>query len=188
MLNFDAAYITNRKLETDIISYLSEIPEEQLKSKAIIDGLVHRLPFLQNASLDSLVNVRHKESEAFEVYRDAVTEIIKDIKDEIDSKKIKIIIAENIEPKLHKIDQILKNHKDEFTNNGKQKVVFNSILFTAGLFVNQFTGMDLKTILGLGGAYKLGKIYSDFSMAKKIPNQVKNSDYYFLWKLDKGTR
>ncbi len=187
MLNLNTAYLTNRKIETDIIHHLDNNIEDRSKEKALIDGLVHRLPFVEGASLDMLVQLRGQESEAFDVYRDSVAKTVKDTSEETNTEVIKKVVEERIKPQLHKLDQIVKSHKDEFNAKGKRKVVFNSLLFTAGLFVNQISGIDIKTILALGGAHTLAEVYSDFSEARAVPKQIKNSDYYFLWRLEKSS-
>ena len=98
---------------------------------------------------------------------------------------MKRVAKEIIEPQLNKLNQVVRGHRNDFNSKGVRKVVFNSLLFTAGLFANNISGLDIKALLALGGAYKLANIVDDFSEARKIPTQVKNSDYYFLWKLGK---
>lgn len=185
MQNYNTTYLTNRRLEADIISRLENNSSEQSKTKAIIDGLVHRLPFLENASLNTLVKLRNNEQEAFAVYRNAVTETIKGVKGETNSKNIKEMVEEKIQPELKKLDQIFRNHRDNFRARGTEKIILSSLLLSAGFFVNKISGISIGSILEAGGAYKMTEIYSDLSQANKVPQDVKNSDYYFLWNLER---
>lgn len=178
MVNLNTAYLTNRGIEADIINNFEENADKN-KEKAIIDGMAHKLPFIENATLSSLVNVRRHEAEAFAVYRDVVKNTIQETKNETNAAIIKNIVEDKINPELHKLDQIIKNHKDDFQRQGRKDLVFNSLLLIAGLF----SGSNSALIGGTSAILK--DLLKDYSGAKQIPTVVKNSDYYFLWKLEK---
>lgn len=178
MIDLNTAYLTNRGIEADIINNLEENAERS-KEKAIIDGMAHKLPFIENATLSSLVKVRQHEAESFAVYRDVVKNTIQETKDETNAAIIKSIVEDKINPELHKLDQIIKNHKDDFQKQGRKDLFFNSLLLITGFFSNS------NSALIEGTSALLKDLLKDYSDAKQVPTRVKNSDYYFLWKLEK---
>jgi hypothetical protein len=178
-------YLTNRKIEADLIQRLDNNVKVAPKEASLIRGLVQELPFIENAPLELLVRLRKQESESFVVYRESLTKVVKDITNETKAEVFKKMIKEVVSPQLQKLDQIFRNHRDEFNIRGERKVIFSSLLLTAGIFANQIAGIDIKTFLALGGAHKLAEMYGDFSEARTTPQMIKNSDYYFLWKLKK---
>ena len=178
MVNLNTAYLTNRGIEADIINNFEEKTEGS-KEKAIIDGMAHKLPFIENATLNSLVKMRQHEAEAFAVYRDVVRNTIQETKNETDVAIIKSMVEDKINPELHKLDQIIKNHKDDLQRHGRKDIVFNTLLLITGLFSNSNS-----TIIE-GTSALLRDLLKDYSDSKHVPTRVKNSDYYFLWKLEK---
>jgi hypothetical protein len=182
----NAAYLTDKKIEASIIKYLNKNVIAHNTEQSAINELTHELPFLEAASLDTLVTVRSKEPEAFAVYRDKIIKALRESSESKNHKIVKELVENEIKPQLRKIDQIIKSHKNEFTERGKRKVAWSGLVLSAGIFANQMAGIDLLHVLELGGI-NLGEIYKDFSEARKIPSTAKNSDYYFLWNIRSAT-
>ncbi|MCK4540210.1 hypothetical protein KAU09_03600 [Candidatus Parcubacteria bacterium] len=179
-------YLTNRKIESDIISYLNANNLEISNENDIFNGLTHKLPFVMNASLEKLVDFRNNEAESFDAYRLSVKRAIELSKEETKQKIIEEISSDIIKPELKKLSRVFKTHQKKFTNKGKEKIIFNSLLLSAGLFANNQFGLNFENILALGGLHKLSDIGGDFIEASSVPDEVINNDYYFLWQIQKG--
>jgi len=183
--DFNISYLTNRGIDSDIIQSLIDDKErsDRKNEYSIINELSHSLPFIQNANLEDLINIREAQQESFKVYRDAIRTVIKGAKNE-DIKKFVIQIKEDvINPALNKIDLHIKNNREKFKARMKEKLIFNTIILSGGLFAQKFFCLDLDKILAFGGMHTLKELISDNEKRRKIPTEVKNGDYYFIWKL-----
>lgn len=179
---YDASVLTNRPIDFDLMNILNEINNPQIKF-----DLNHELPFMQNVQLNKLLELRTKEGEAFEVYRDSVTKAIKESEKQINTVKPKKheIYNDLIRPELNKIDLTIKNSKKILFGNIKQDLLLGTSFVGIGLasgFLPNNIGQIVSTIGGL-------KFADQFvSNVRKIigePQEVRNNPYYFLWKVKK---
>ena len=183
--DFNTSYLTNRGIDSDILQSLIDSQEQEKRKQeySTINGLSHTLPFVQDSTLENLLDVRESEQESFKVYRDAIRMAIKDAKNTDTTKLVEQIKSDVIEPALNKIELQIKNNRGKFKTRLRGKLQFNSLLLAGGLFANSFFGLDKETILAFGGIHTLKEFIADKKEMKNIPNEVKNNDYYFIWKL-----
>lgn len=185
MDDFNVSYLTNRGIDSDIIQSLIDGKEQENRKReySIINGLSHELPFVQDSTLEDLIDVRESEQESFRVYRDAIRMAIKDTENVDTLKLVEEIKRDIIDPSLNKIELQIKNNKEKFKTRLRGKLRFNSLLLSGGLFASSYLGLDPKEILAFGGMHTLKDFIADSEDKKVIPNEVKNSNYYFIWKL-----
>ncbi len=180
MVKYNISYLTNRKLETEIINGLKITGSNEETDKFILEGLSHELPFVKNADISKLLNLRKKESGAFTAYRDAVREVFLGLKNEKDINVVKKAVQDNIIPKVHKIERLIETHKDSLKDKLKGELIFDAIIISAGYFANS-AGLNLAEIAG--GLFTAKDIFTDILPLTSNPIEIKRNDYYFLWKL-----
>ena len=179
MKHLNVSYITDRKIEKNIIRKLDGVDSA---GSSRIAELPHNLPFITGTSLESLVNLRKKESTAFATYRDAVRLAIKTAENESNPIALKDIVQDIIEPEIRKIDHIVQTEQSEIASKAKTKIAINAGIISMGWFANYIGGVDIgMAMTTMGGLFAAKDIALDLSSIGKTPVAAKNSDYYFLW-------
>lgn len=183
MFKQNASYLTSYGLEKDIIDGLSSHTEER-RSKELFDALIHELPFVSNVTIESLMQLRREENEVFEIYRDKLSEIIRNIGDrKIGPREAREIIQDEINPQLHKIDQVIKSHSASLNTRAAGMIIFDVVMsISAGIFG------DWRTSSGLGGLYALKDILGTIFSARTKPLSAVNEDLFFLWSVRNKAR
>lgn len=186
--SLDLNYLTDKKLEAEIIDRMAQSDTKLMPKNLLVKEVIQELPFIENISLESLVKLRAKEHESFIVYRDNIRLAIKEVQNLATPYEAKQIVDDVINPAINKIDQIIKNNRNSFIKQGVKKIAYNSLILSAGLFADKFSGIDMSKILGALGAYKGTEIFGDFSNSTKKPEAVLNNNYYFLWKIKNSSK
>lgn len=176
MFKQDASYLTSYGLEKDVINGLNSDSDE-LRSKELFDALSHELPFISNVTIESLVRLRFQEAESFGVYRDKLSSIIRDIGNRnIAPKEAQKVIQHEINPHLHKIDQLIRTHADSLNRRATGMIAFDlALVISAGIFGNWGSSS------GIGGLYTMKDIFGTIFHVRTKPKDAMNDDYFFLW-------
>ncbi len=172
----DAAYLTSYGLEREVIEGLNSKTDEN-RSKELFDALTHELPFVSNVTTDSLVRLRLQENESFQVYRDNLSSVIRDLSDgSITPSQARDVVQSEINPHLHKVDQLIRVHSDSLNARATGMVIFDAaLIMSAGIFGNW---ADISKI---GGFYTARNILSTIFGARMKPEAALNDNYFFLW-------
>lgn len=177
---FGQNYITDRDIDFELINKLNgEEPERN--SQYITKGLRHVLPTLKNVRIDELLNVRKNETDAFNVYRNSFNAILDNGKN-LSEEELKEYIRDEVQPQIDKIQHALTSSKKTIKNRTAGEVVLGSAIFSAALFsglVPPEYATGITTLAGFHNTYKVGKGLWDY---KSSEDQIRNNDYYFLWK------
>lgn len=179
---YNINYLTDRDIDFKVLDAVNR-KEVKLRSKSMIEGLSHCVPYINQASLSDLVDLREKEGEAFLVYRDAINSVIKSI-DSTEARDYVEAYRDKIEPELHKINLTVKNSKIL----AKQKIARNLIECIGRVSIGWFSGLVPQSIghiiAGLGGLSGVN-ILKDVLELEQEPVSIRDNKYYFLWKVDK---
>jgi hypothetical protein len=183
MDQFNISYLTNRKLETEIINCLEIEVENEKQDRLILDALAHELPFVKNADIGKLLEMRKKEKGAFVAYRDAVRKTFMAVKGEKNINVVKKAVQDNIIPEVNKIERIIEIHKNDLRHKLKGEIAFDAIVISAGLFATSI-GADLNEVVkAFGGIFTTKTLFGDALPLTSAPKEAQGKEYYFLWKL-----
>jgi hypothetical protein len=177
---YDASVLTNRSIDFDLINSTNLISNSQIKF-----DLNHELPFMQNVPLKKLIELRKKEGEAFEVYRNSVTKAIKETEKQRGTQqpKKKEIYNDLIRPEINKIDLTIKNSKKLIFGNIKQDLIlgtsFVGIALASGFLPNNIG----QVVSAIGGIKFADQFASNVRKLLTTPQEIRNNPYYFLWKV-----
>jgi len=72
-------YVTNKDIELNILKTLDS-RDTLLRNDAMMKGLSHVVPYIDNVNLEDIIQFRKDEQESFIVYRDRINRIVKNIK------------------------------------------------------------------------------------------------------------
>lgn len=184
MQMYEVAYLTKHKLEARIISEINKTKETEVAENAMLQGFTHEIPFVQNASISKLLQLRKSEEGAFAIYRDAVRKTIFDLRSEKDPSKIQELVQERILPEIRKIDRIIITHGEDLSEKIKGRAILDTMVITGGLLANKLFGLDAGAIVAaVGGVSTLRDLSPDVLSLPRVPVEAKMNEYYFLWKL-----
>lgn len=181
----DANYLTDRQVDLDVISEIGD-SEANLRNRALMDGLSHLVPYVHEPNLAKLVKLRAKETEAFKVYRDSLTQAIKSTND-TDPKKVREAFNDIVRPELNKIDWTIKNSRMLFADALKNELIVGAGRITVALFGGLLSPDIGKIVAALGGLDTAISLGLKVASLRKEPLQARDNKYYFLWKVTKQT-
>lgn len=182
---FDRTYLSDRVIDMEALSAINE-DGARLRSDGLLEGLSHTVPVVTDASIHELLTVRQREEEAFRVYRDAINEVLKEV-DTDNHERIREAFEDVIVPKLNKLDQRVESARDRLEDELGRTVTLGAGAVMIGLTLGAVSPELAKTLIEVSGVGFGGRILDKLG-TEKIPKEVKNSNYYFLWKLRGGTR
>lgn len=143
------------------------------------------MPFFQNISIQKAIQLREKESAAFDRYRIALNKAIEEQCKTNSKVEWKDIYDDILYPEFANLNVKLKNLKE---GSGFKKT-FGDILIVGGVVTaGLLSGMIPMSIAGVGvalggttGITALGNKIKDNQGNKKA--ELRTNDYYYLWKL-----
>jgi len=179
----NASFLTNSHIEVQLLNYIANSDENINKNQILQRELACELPILLGIPLESLLEIREKEHEAFLVYRDA----IRVATDEYMSKGLnpedaKQLYEDIILPKLNSLNLAVKVIKDRAWRNLKLDI---GVLVTCGVFglLSNLLAMQIPLLAASGIALK--DIAKNLRDGLVTPSEIKENDFYFLWKSSK---
>ena len=135
------------------------------------------------ASLDSIVKLRQKDGESFQVYRDEMNRILKHC-DTLKPDEVTEMYRDIILPEINKMNRTILLHKQDLKKSIRKDVFISSAAILIGSFANVLP-LDYPSVLGLlGGVPAIAKTISDIQSLGS-DSSIKNNSFYFLWKLGK---
>lgn len=178
-------YLTNRNVD---ISFLEAVTEDKdfIKYNDVFrTNLVFEMPILQGVPLDSLLDVRQKEHDAFIVYRDTVNEIVNQYvlqRRPLSPLDAKTIYEDLVRPRLSQLNTRVKS----ITRSRFRKLVPSAAIatgaLTAGLCSNVIApGWEL--LLYALGLSQAAEGIKSLVEACQTPEEIRNDSFYFLWKI-----
>jgi hypothetical protein len=179
----DASLLTNSHLEVQLLNYIANSDENINRNQVLQRELACELPILLGIPLESLIEIREKEHEAFLVYRDSIRIATNEyISKGLNSKDAKQVYEDLILPKLNSLNLEVKVIKDRAWRNLKLDI---SVLVTCGVFglLSNLLAMQIPLLAASGvTGVTLVDIAKNFGDASGTPSEIKKDDFYFLWK------
>jgi hypothetical protein len=174
-------YLTDRETELRVLESTND-DDARVFSKAIAEGFSHSLPFVQKVSLGKLLKLRQEEGESFQVYRDAVAGVLRNLKP-ADAGKIKQAFEDEILPEVRKVDLAVSNAKRMLGESIATNIIFGTGLVTIGLATG-FLPPDIgKIVAAIGGVQSGMNALQNLRQLVREPNQIRDNKFYFLWKV-----
>lgn len=171
-------YLTNRQLDIDLIEKTKKHSgSAKLTSKF---PAYHKVTYLEDVILEDVVAFRKSNSAAFQVYRDAVTELLKKDSEEEASTYFNDVV----QPALNKIDNAIAANRDSFKGRAGRKVKIRSVIALAGSGAANLLGVPTDiavTTASATGLLTSVDIVDDMKSTKNIPNEARLNSFYFLW-------
>jgi hypothetical protein len=182
-----ASILTNRSIDIEALEVMSGASVKAgLKRAALSDAFAHIVPNIEDATPRSLIDMRNKEGEAFQVYRDALTRAIDEALKAKDGDYDSIFM-DIVEPELHKLKLSVRNSRALLKRDIGRDIAFGAAILTIGIFggiVPWNIAQIGAQLLALLGTAHVGK-----DIATKVldllnePPSIRENNFYFLWKI-----
>jgi hypothetical protein len=179
---FNSHYLTNRDIDARLINNNQPQSRQKLANE-IANSLGHHLPFIPQTDLKSLINLRKKEGEAFQIYRTSFSIFLQNIKSK--SHNLQEAFKDEIEPEIYKMNQTIKTAKKIIYNDIKKDFFLGSTFVSVGLLSNFLSPNVAALLTGLGGINYLNKFADSANKLASVESTVRNNRYFFIWKLKK---
>ncbi len=179
----DASLLTNSHLEVQLLNYIANSDQNIDRNQILQRELACELPLLLGIPLESMLEIREKEHEAFLVYRDSIRVATSEYMSKgLNPEDAKQLYEDIILPKLNSLNLELKIIKDRAWRNLKLDI---GVLVTCGVFgfLSNVLAMQIPLLAASGIVLK--DIAKNIRNGLVTPSEIKGNDFYFLWKSSK---
>lgn len=179
----DASLLTNSQLEVQLMNYVANSGQNIDRNQILQRELACELPLLLGIPLESLLEIREKEHEAFLVYRDSIRVATNEyMSKRLNPEDAKQLYADVILPKLNSLNLEVKAIKDRAWRNLKLDI---GVIVTCGVFglLSNLLAIQIPLLAASGIAIK--DIAKNIRDGLVTPSEIKRNDFYFLWKSSK---
>ncbi len=179
-------FLTERPLHVDILNGLSEDRELERRNQVIQKHLTALVPFISDISVADLLELRNREDEAFQQFRQALNAAVDAVREErsgLTERDARTIYSDLIAPQLSRLDARVKQGQRGLIKMSRRK----AIAWSAAISFGAYTGLGPAGLAAAAAALGLTKILAEF--AEKAMSQsdteesIAHEDMYFLWKV-----
>jgi hypothetical protein len=180
------SYLSNRRRDVDLLRKINKGAERVVSDK-MVRALEHSLPVVLGLGPEEIMKLRRRDGEAFQVYRDALDKVLKSASGD---KEESVLEAFNdlVRPEINKIEATVASIKKMARSAIRERIIFGSGLITVGLLANIVPTGFGAAASWLGGAAFANDLLREVSKLIKEPAEVRQSDFYFLWKMHRQAK
>jgi len=185
-MGFDLKYLTASEGDIRFASWLSSGVNGELRLPGSAARLTHSIPILGDLSIRSVLKVRRDDRESFLIYRDTITNILKDHLSrgsELSERDTNQIYNDVQRPELIRLERAVRDHRRAHRRDTLAKLVgpaaVMSLGFASGLVPNELQ----KLFVALGGLKVLNDMTEAVASIRERPDEVRNHSLYFLLQL-----
>ena len=146
------------------------------------------VPFVEEVPLKNLIKLRNREEDAFITYRLALNTAIETVlssKDNFTGEDARSIYADIIDPNLAELEKKINMAKKGIVSKPLRSLVGVVGAVSFGILTGLIP-QDVASIAKALGVVKFGSDIIQQTMAlNDEEDQIKNEQYYFLWKVRK---
>jgi len=181
---YGSKYVTDRSIDFDILRVL-ESGAVGRHSDALMEGLKHVVPVIANAPLKTLLKLRAHEGDAFRVYRDSISQVLRDAKS-VDPRVVREAFDDIVRPELNKLRVRIDNSRKAIVRELKRDLVISAGTVAIGLFGGLLPANVGDIVSALGGLKFAHSVLDKAIKLREEPEEAKGNSYYFLWKVQQS--
>lgn len=147
----------------------------------VAELLSHSVPLLADLPIASLVRIRREERNAFITYRHSLTKAIRQgLKPGVSltEGEARELFKSELQPRIDGLKQFARSHRRSELAKASGKAFISAVIG----FGVAHSGQPLGAAVALGYAAKTVEHTLD---ALRVPEELKNSDVYYLFRLDR---
>ncbi|MCC7035875.1 MAG: hypothetical protein IT560_01060 [Alphaproteobacteria bacterium] len=175
--------LTDNDLQFDL---LKQIHTKQVAANAnnFSEAIRHSMPAILNADLNAILKLRKNESEAFSVYRDSLNALLGSGR-KWEKNEVQEAFSDTVLPEVNKINKQVKTWTNGKVRSVGAKALVTAATVTAGFQLGILPTAYAEIIALLGGVEMGAACLDDILSTKKKAAPAQESDFYFLWRLNK---
>lgn len=175
-------YITDRELDLAVIRSIGGRAVRPF-DRALVQGLAHTVPVVANTNSSDILRVRKAEGEAFAVYRNAVSAVLREA-DLSTADAVKDAFMTKIYPELAKLELTARNARRISRRAAAQEMAISMAAVTIGLLVGAVQPTLGAVVTALGGVNAMRTGVDKTADMMGEPKLVRENSFYFLWSFD----
>ncbi|WP_395306524.1 hypothetical protein [Enterobacter sichuanensis] len=144
----------------------------------------HYLPTIHCRDPLEILKLREREDESFKVYRDKLKKLLLEAPKQ-KQEYFPEIFRDTILPEINLMNKKLKDYKIKKRNNLRDKLIFGSGAVAFGLYSGVLPSNIGSILAAIGGGSAIVSSMIDYKSAFLSEDEIRSSDYYFLWQLTK---
>ncbi len=183
-------YITDNNIDINLLKSISKDQSLLSYNDVLSSYIVFEMPIFQNVALPDLLKIRQSDYDSFITYRDTVNDIISQYispNKPIDVSTAKEIYEDAIRPNVARLDRKLASIRKSSIARSIKYLAISTALLSFGLCANIPYQSLVTALVSLGlitGLKTIDSIHDTVS----IPEEIKNNNLYFLWKISKKAK
>jgi hypothetical protein len=179
-------YLTDRAGEAEMLRKLAEDEQVELKAAVLCNQLTHTVPLLADLPLSTVVRVRKEDPEAFENYRVAIAQVIREHiskgKD-VGKREAKEIYEDVLRPTVLGLQAKAKAVRNSALKKALVKTAATSAVLGLGVFGGLVPAQMLELLKALGPVKVFADLAEAYSSIEKNTAEVRSHNLYFLLRL-----
>ncbi|NDJ56707.1 hypothetical protein GWD52_06795 [Enterobacteriaceae bacterium 4M9] len=180
---YNSSLLTDSRQKIKIANQLNA-ETTAFNANTFTNSINHYLPTIQSRDPLEIINLRKNEEEAFKVYRDKLHKIILDAPKQ-NPEKFPEIFRDTVLPEINLINKKIKDFQIKKRSNLRDKIIFGSGALAFGLYSGVLPSNLGSILAAIGGGSAIVSSMIDYKSAFLSKNEIRSSDYYFLWQLTK---
>lgn len=178
---YGTSYLCDNQTQIKIATSTNPVTYKA-NSTSFDSAVEHYLPTIQSKNLETMLNIREKEEDAFKVYRDKVNALIKK-SGSWEKNEIAEIFRDQILPEINTIEKKVSDWKKKSRSAIKDKIIIGSGAVSFGLY-SGILPSDLSHLLAaVGGGAAIVSTVVDYTKTIRGKSEARANDYYFLWQM-----
>lgn len=178
--------LTDNTREFDVLEAANP-PAVNERNRALIDAFTHEIPTIVTDNVSEILEVRESAPEAFRVYRDALSESLKEALSEEPGMAAEIF-DDIVRPEVNRIEKAVRGSRRKLKRSLGQDIAVGAGFITVGLFSGILPANFGEVLAIAGGLPKLSNVLDKASRLLEDPELAREQRYYFLWKVHQTDR
>jgi len=182
----NATYLAGRAGEAELLKKLSQDEQVELNASVLCEKLTHSVPLLSDLPLKTILRVRRDEPEAFENYRAAVSQIVRDHISSgkpVGRKEAAEIYRDALLPQLVSLRARAKALRSSALRKALVKTAATSAVLGIGVFGGFLPTQMLALFKALGSTKLVADLGEAYANIERNASEVRSHNMYFLLRL-----
>jgi hypothetical protein len=182
-----ASFLSDRGLQLEILGRLSDDSRLAERNSILQKYLTTVVPFAADVPLKDLVTLRHREADAFILFRQSLTEAMEVVRagNAFSAQHARQLYSDVVHPSLARLDARVKTAKKDLVKDAGSK----ALAWSAALGVGLASGLVPQGLAAAAQAIGAAKVLADITQSaiqsSRVSQDVRNDKAYFLWRVKK---
>ena len=179
-------YLTDRLADATFLDVLSDGSEYAGWNAVLAQHLEYDMPIIESVPLTELLRIRDAEHDAFLVYRDTMSRVIRDHikgKPAPSGREAQEIYEDIVRPALNKLNAKVTSLRRGLADRLRITVPVTATALGVGLVGGLLPAAANDLLITAGGLGLGREALASLASLTGAPSELRNENFYFLWKI-----